>query len=56
MVINDGAYHEVDSSDFAFQLATFNAFKQSYDKADPKILEPVMSAVISAPVEFQASF
>lgn len=52
-VLQDGAYHAVDSSELAFRLAAIGAFKEAYAKAKPVILEPIMSVEIVAPVEFQ---
>ncbi len=54
-VINDGAYHAVDSSDIAFQLAAIGAFKEGYLKAKPIILEPIMKVAVEGPTEFQGS-
>lgn len=54
-VINDGAYHAVDSSDIAFQLAAIGAFKQAYPKAGPVVMEPVMKVVVEGPSEFQGA-
>ena len=54
-VINDGAYHAVDSSDIAFQLAAEGAFKDGYQKAKPVLLEPVMKVAVEGPSEFQGS-
>jgi elongation factor G len=53
VVINDGSYHNVDSSDVAFQEAARGAWRQVYQKAQPIILEPVMKVQIEGPVEFQ---
>jgi elongation factor G len=52
VVINDGQYHPVDSSDIAFQTAAQGAFKQAYAKAKPQILEPVMKVSVEGPTEF----
>ncbi len=52
-VINDGAYHAVDSSDVAFQLASLGAFKEGYMKAKPMIMEPIMKVAVEGPTEFQ---
>lgn len=51
--INDGAYHPVDSSDMAFQLAAIAAFKDAFTKAKPVILEPIMKVSIETPSEYQ---
>jgi elongation factor G len=52
VVINDGQYHPVDSSDIAFQTAAQGAFRQAYAKAKPQILEPVMKVSVEGPTEF----
>ncbi len=54
-VINDGAYHDVDSSDLAFQLAARYAFRQGFLKANPIILEPIMKVDVEGPTEFQGA-
>ncbi len=54
-VINDGAYHPVDSSDMAFQTAAIGAFKEAFAKADPAILEPIMKVEVECPTEFQGA-
>ena len=54
-VINDGAFHAVDSSDIAFQLAAIGAFKEAYMKAKPVILEPIMKVAVEGPSEFQGA-
>lgn len=54
-VINDGAYHPVDSSDQAFQTAALSAFRDVYEKAKPVILEPVMKVSVEGPTEFQGN-
>jgi elongation factor G len=52
VVVNDGQYHPVDSSDIAFQTAAQGAFRQVYMKAKPQILEPVMKVSVEGPSEF----
>ena len=52
-VISDGAFHAVDSSDVAFQLAAIGAFKEGYMKAKPVIMEPIMKVAVEGPTEFQ---
>ena len=54
-VVNDGAFHPVDSSDQAFQTAALNAFRDVYDRAKPVILEPVMKVSVEGPAEFQGN-
>ncbi|MBN2206399.1 MAG: elongation factor G [Candidatus Aminicenantes bacterium] len=52
VVLSDGAYHEVDSSDMAFQAAAQGAFREVYRKAKPYILEPIMKVSVEGPSEF----
>ncbi len=54
-VINDGAYHAVDSSEQAFKTAALMAFREGYERATPVVLEPIMKLEVSAPEEFQGS-
>jgi elongation factor G len=48
----DGSYHEVDSSDMAFKIAGSLAFKNAAQKAQPVLLEPVMSVEVVTPADF----
>ena len=54
-VVNDGAYHAVDSSEQAFKTAALMAFREAYEKASPVVLEPIMKLEVTAPEEFQGS-
>lgn len=49
----DGKYHDVDSSDLAFRLASRQAMKQAVAKAGPQLLEPIMKVEVESPSEFQ---
>ena len=51
----DGSYHEVDSSDIAFQLAAKYALKDALAKANSVFTEPIMQLEISAPEEFMGA-
>ena len=53
--INDGAAHNVDSSEMAFQAAAKGAFREAYNKAKPVIHEPIMKVVVETPTEFQGT-
>jgi len=53
VVINDGASHNVDSSEMAFQAAARGAFLEAYAKARAVIHEPIMKVVVETPTEFQ---
>ncbi len=48
----DGAYHEVDSSAIAFEIAGRAALREGCQKAGPKLLEPIMDVEIVTPDEF----
>ena len=48
----DGSFHEVDSSEIAFRIAGSMCFKSAFQKAGPKLLEPVMSVEITSPEEY----
>ncbi|MFA6474892.1 MAG: elongation factor G [Patescibacteria group bacterium] len=50
--VTDGSYHEVDSSELAFKMAGSIAFQDACKKADPVILEPIMSIVVTTPENF----
>lgn len=54
-VLEDGAYHAVDSSELAFRICAIAAFRENYLRMRPVILEPVMVVEIVAPVEFQST-
>ena len=48
----DGSYHDVDSSDMAFQIAASIGIQNALEKAKPVILEPIMHMEISVPEEY----
>ena len=48
----DGSYHEVDSSEMAFKIAGSMAFKDGAAKANPVLLEPIMSVEVQAPEDY----
>ncbi|MDE1968688.1 MAG: elongation factor G [Alphaproteobacteria bacterium] len=48
----DGAYHDVDSSALAFEIASRAAFKEGVQKAAPKLLEPVMRVEVVTPRDY----
>ena len=52
-VLEDGSYHEVDSSDMAFQVCSRNCFKETFLKTKPILLEPVMKLEAEVPPDFQ---
>ncbi len=46
-VINDGAFHAVDSSEMAFKTAALMGFREAYAEAKPTILEPIMKVEVA---------
>jgi elongation factor G len=48
----DGAYHDVDSSALAFEIAARAAFREGMAKAGPVLLEPIMKVEVTVPDEF----
>jgi elongation factor G len=55
VVLQDGAAHAVDSSELAFKLAAFGAFREFIPQAGPQILEPIMDVNMTAPGEYQGA-
>lgn len=53
--LEDGKYHDVDSSDLAYRLASRYALKGAVKKAGPVLLEPVMKVEVETPTEYQGS-
>src|SRR4029078_4286323 len=51
--LDDGSYHEVDSSDMAFQICARNCFRETFLKTKPVLLEPVMKIEIEVPSQYQ---
>ena len=52
VVVYDGSYHDVDSSEMSFKLAARKAFRAAMEQAKPTLLEPVMNVEVHAPVEY----
>ena len=52
VILYDGSYHDVDSSELSFKLAARKAFKNAMQEAKPTLLEPIMKVEIQAPVEY----
>jgi elongation factor G len=55
VTVYDGSYHDVDSSDVAFQIAASMAMKDGVKAAGPVLLEPVMKVEVTTPEEFFGS-
>ena len=52
VIVYDGSYHDVDSSEMAFKMAARKAFRNAMATAKPALLEPIMNVEIQAPVEY----
>ena len=51
----DGSYHDVDSNENAFRMAASMAFKEGLRKAQPTLLEPMMSVEVETPEEYMGN-
>jgi len=52
VTLYDGSYHEVDSSEMAFKIASSMAFREAVHKARPVLLEPIMKVEVVVPEEY----
>ena len=52
VILYDGSYHDVDSSDIAFKIAASMAFKKGIKEAKPTLLEPIMNVEVFTPETF----
>ncbi|HTY73377.1 MAG TPA: elongation factor G [Actinomycetes bacterium] len=52
VTLQDGAYHEVDSSELAFKIAGSMAFKEAARRAAPVLMEPMMAVEVTTPEDF----
>ena len=52
VVVYDGSYHEVDSSEMAFKIAGSLAFKDGMTRAKPVLLEPIMKVQVITPEDY----
>ena len=55
VALQDGKYHDVDSSDMAFKIAGTMAFKEAARRAQPTLLEPIMSVEVVTPDDYLGS-
>ncbi len=55
VVVFDGSYHPVDSSELAFKIAASMALKKGLQEGDPILLEPIMSAKITVPESYMGA-
>jgi len=52
VIVYDGSYHDVDSSEISFKIAGLHAFKDAMAKAKPALLEPVMNITVYVPDQY----
>jgi len=52
VTLEDGQYHDVDSSEMAFKICGSMAFKEAAQRAHPKLLEPIMDVEVVVPEEY----
>ena len=55
VVVDDGSYHEVDSSDRAFQICGASCFRETFPRTGPVLLEPIMKVDLECPEPFQGA-
>ncbi len=55
VVLDDGSFHEVDSSDRAFQTCARDCLRETLRRAKPKLLEPIMSVAVECPDSYQGA-
>ena len=55
VTLQDGAYHDVDSSELAFKIAGSMVFKEAARRADPALLEPVMAVEVTTPEDYMGT-
>ena len=53
ILVNDGSYHAVDSSDLAFRICAETALRENFPRTKPTLLEPIMQIEIECPENFQ---
>ena len=54
-VLQEGSYHDVDSSDMAFFICSRNCFNETFLNMKPALLEPIMKIEIEVPTDFQGT-
>ena len=55
MILQDGGYHDVDSSEMAFGIAAFDCMRETLKKAGIGLLEPIMKLEVEVPEEYQGN-
>ncbi len=55
MCLDDGRHHDVDSSEMAFRTAAIDAFRETFNKTKPVLMEPIMSVEIETASDYQGA-
>ncbi|MDR0870475.1 MAG: elongation factor G [Planctomycetaceae bacterium] len=55
ILVDDGSYHDVDSSDLAFRICAHTALRETFPRMKPTLLEPIMRLEIECPSQFQGN-
>jgi elongation factor G len=55
MILEDGSYHDVDSSEMAFNICGFNCMRETLKNAGIGLLEPIMRLEVEVPTEYQGT-
>jgi elongation factor G len=55
IILDDGSYHDVDSSEKSFYTCAQACFRENFQKAGPTLLEPIMNVEIEVPEDFQGT-
>lgn len=50
--VYDGSFHDVDSSEVAFKVAAYKAFKEAFKNAGGFIMEPIMALEVTTPDQY----
>ena len=55
MCLDDGSFHDVDSSEMAFRIAGREAFREAFKRSKPVLQEPLMTVEVETPLEYQGA-
>ncbi len=55
VLVNDGSFHTVDSSDLAFRICAQTALRETFPRMKPTLLEPIMKLEVECPSQFQGN-
>jgi elongation factor G len=55
MTLDDGGFHQVDSSEMAFRIAAMAAFREAFQRSKPCLQEPIMAVEVECPLDYQGN-